>query len=127
MNEQLQNQLAEVVKKALEAGQNAADFAALHAPDVVAELLRWHFWSNTIAASLAIAMATVFGYWAARGIAENTKHGYLEPNLAAVGAVFGTIFSLASGIAAIPFAFQALQVAIAPKLFLVEYIAKLVK
>ena len=119
MNKQLQNALATILNKAIAAG----DFAIEQAPDVVRQLLTYNF----VLSLLWFLAALVFFAGYTFGTYKFTKWLKSEGELSDVaGAV---VFMLVVGMA-ITLAMSSLtwlKIWLAPKIFILEYAAALVK
>lgn len=128
MNEKLQNQLAEVIKKAVEAGENVVDFAQKQVPDVVEQLLKWKMAEALFFSVLGMALIAI-SVRAAVIVLKESKRPFNDRADEVIA--IATACGIVSGIVGIiVFAFNFLtviQVAVAPKIFLLEYAAKLIK
>ena len=124
MNEQLQNALAEIITSALENAEAAKGFVLAELPDVVQQVLAWHFAVSLIWFVLG-AVTLAFLAWA-----------WISPRGAyrrCVGDEFGEIFVVAGTLAGLMVGLLGvlnitwLQIWLAPKVYLIEYAASLVK
>tara|TARA_R110000787_G_scaffold264736_1_gene370626 strand:+ start:62 stop:463 length:402 start_codon:yes stop_codon:yes gene_type:complete len=131
MNEELQNALGALLNKANNGIDTAGEFLASELPDVIQQLLMWHgiksfvsFISCIIVMILAIAMLVkalknkdLEGHWAY----ASSSYELLSFN--------GILVCMSSVISIIPALVNInivwLQIWIAPKLWLIEYAAKL--
>lgn len=128
MNENLQNTVNEVLLNLIGGVTQAKDFILGELPDVVQQLLAWKMWESLIyfvASWIFVLLMIWYWRWVYKSWDRLYKIDWEEP---AVGA--GIIVSL---ICAAVFAFGAvtnwdwLQIMIAPKVYLLEYAASLVR
>ena len=123
MNEELQNQLTQMLADLATNAAAAKDFALSEMPDVVSQLLWWRgiasflFWILF----LALIAAGVKLWWAfSRSEGE-------WPDSREMAAVLGGFVCLAVGMIGFLISFDWLQILIAPKVYLIEYAAELVR
>lgn len=112
----------EILAQLIQSAQNAKDFVVEQAPDVIQQLLAWHFWSSVIWATICFA-AVVGIVFAFKTILRHIDEfegqvfvGFLGI-ICSVPFLVGLIYNVGT----------ALQIAIAPKLYLLEYAASLMK
>lgn len=127
----LEDALITVIKKTTDAVGAGVDFLAGQIPDVIQQLLMWHAVRSgvlfTFCVVLAIALAVVGERMRKAYIAsgKESRHGYSDD-----GYMFGCIFAWCGTSAAIAGMFcnlEWLQILIAPKVYLIEYAASLIK
>ncbi len=143
MNEQLQQALAAILNKTMAGVETGASFLQAELPDVIQQLLAWKLYSSIAYGAVgALMLAGVVvlliksikkeQVTAGGGEYRNTKptlvwdcDGDVHPGVLILGtiAVIGAIF----GIALIAELMTAMQIAVAPKIFLIEYAASLAK
>ena len=120
MNEELQKQIAAILKKALDAAQHGGQWLAGQMPDVLHQLLAWTVITGAMAALGAVAVFAAW-LWACKRARKEDEF------LWAMAVIFGVL------IAGLPFslcadaALDGLKALVAPKLFLLEYAAHLAK
>lgn len=120
MNETLQQALTKLIEKALNGIDSAGDFMAGQIPDVVHQLLIWKACSSALVMILGIfilfAPPLLFKkYW------DAICRSDAEPFVMVLVATVPTGFFM------FVYNFDWLQIIIAPKLYLLEYAASLVK
>lgn len=122
MNDDLQKALAEILNKTTQGVEAGVGFLQRELPDVVQQLLVWHAVRSAVFCLFAFLIAGLLGYAAKRlwnWLSE-------EDDGSQIFAAFPAAFSLL-------FVFIALhqsdwlQILLAPKLYLIEYAASLVK
>lgn len=128
MNDQAQQVLADMMQRALDGVDAAVDFSQAQIPDVVEQLLMWHmveslalfFFGILLAFSIAIFVRKAVKNW--NSIVRND----LEPPIIIFGTVYCIGAAIFSGLLTIG-NLTWLKIWIAPKLYLLEYAASLVK
>ncbi len=120
--------VAEAIRKALDVADKTGDFVAAQAPDVVQQLLSYTYLSSllaSIAGVTALVAGGGIGYWLRRK-AKDADY-YASEGLTA-GAVFSVFVGTLIGGAILSDSLPTLiKVTYAPKLFLLEYLAELVR
>lgn len=125
MNEQLEAALVEIINRAVSGYDASISFLSEQLPDVVSQLLIWEFTHNFIIFLLSLG-ALGIAYYLSRKIMNNKEFfdGHQAPpaTLVAILAWFvgAIVFSLLVN-------FTWLKILVAPKLYLIEYAATLVK
>jgi len=130
MNEELKAQAIAALKEIIESAVRVKDFTVEQAPSVIQELLRWEMTESLLTTGFMIFIITIFGL-----ISYKTyqKHGFLNSRSDDVSGP--GVVVLLSGIAGAIFGFSSflisdfvwLQILIAPKVYLIEYAAQLIK
>lgn len=126
MNEQLQQATTALIEKSLKAFESGADFMAAQLPDVVQQLLLWHMAlsaTKAVAAVLlviALAVATVAGYKAAVAYKGYSDQWFVLSIASIIGWFFGGVMVI--GLWNLTW----LQIWLTPKIFLIEYAARMV-
>jgi hypothetical protein len=112
--------------------EKAVDITMKEAPEVAKEYLRWKFWENIVRAT-AIFMASIILTLACVMFVKKgmeTRNESAEGPLIAVGVIAGVIdvFVLAAlFFEALPSALAAVEIAIAPRVYLIEQLGHLLK
>ena len=132
------NQLEKILLNALEKTQGAVgkavDFAFEQAPLVVNELLRYKFIESIIYAASGL-IGVLAGAWWLRKVYKNWSR-WNENDDSGGGAVIGCIGSAIAaliigsvclGVVVVPRALEAVKIGVAPRVYLIEYTADLVK
>ena len=122
MNEQLQNTVNEILQRSIEAFNKGADWMAGQIPDVIEQLLMWHATKSFILFFVAFALSVAF--------ALNIKRFYRFVRAELEGAEPLVSLPVAMSMFFLWLAIQELawlQILIAPKLYILEYAAELVK
>lgn len=126
--------LAEAIRKTVEVAGQAKDFVLEQAPDVVQQYLAWHFWSSIIVAALMLVLCFTF-LTLARVFLK--KHREVEAQAKAERIAYYSndwgvgvgVFCVMATAVMVPFTInvlEAVKIAIAPKVYLLEALAKLV-
>lgn len=127
MNEQAKEIIAQMLQRALDGVDTAADFAAQEIPEVVDQLLMWHAVESLVGMSIAIMMnVALIPAWK-KGIPFIKNYSQDDTDrifIAIMGCAVSAVVLLVS---TIPFSLTWLKIWIAPKLYLLEYGASLIK
>lgn len=118
MNDDLQKALLAILKDSTDSIKSGMSFLQQQIPDVILQLLHWHFAYNL----------TLFLIWFIVGIIFfiiafcNRETWFDDPRffVSIVGALLAWLVSITCGLIA-------MQIYIAPKIFLIEYAANLVR
>ena len=125
MNKDLQESLATVIQKATAGVEAGVDFLSAQLPDVIHQLLMWKAVESFLLMLLSFALfGVVIALWryAYKFEQRNAENISKSGN----GYFFAGMLSLFVGAAAIvSFSITWLQIWIAPKIYLIEYAAKL--
>lgn len=125
MNENLQQAMAEIIQASLSAVETAKNFLSEQIPDVIQQLLLWHFTASLIyfvCGILMLVTVVVANYKAFKYMkADDDDNALLIMMLSAGG---GAVLAVL-GFAALNLKW--LQIWIAPKIFLIEYAARMFK
>ena len=131
MNEALQNELVEVLKLGKNSVLQAADIIKEQAPELVSQILVWEFVKSFLGFLIFLALLASFVFFSKREvkkIEENDGYEFFDapfPN--AVPMIITGLVTLFSFMVISVESLAWLQILIAPKLFLVEYITDLIK
>jgi len=127
MEEELQKTANEALKGIIEGVASAKDFILAELPEVIQQLLMWEFWSGVIYMSLFGVSCIAFGIISFFACKASKKSEDWKDNVGAVSAMlsFGLFcMSVVSIIFNVP---KMIQISIAPKVYLLEYAADIVK
>ena len=130
MNE-TDKQLAEILKKGLETAEKTGNFIVEQAPDLIRQLLIWKTVEYSVYVILGISLIIYFYRWTkkvAKEMKENEDdfEDYLMGSISNIFIALGQITFLIIGMILIAENLQYLiQIVFAPKIYLIEYSAKL--
>lgn len=137
MNEQLEQALVTLINKAVQGADTARDFLASETPEVIQQLLIWHGTYNFIlfCIGLLLLFAVIFGnYKYIKWLRADDKrlyeihHSFGKEKNIRCDVLIGNLFQ---ALWVIPLVyllnFKWLQIWITPKVWLIEYAAKLLK
>jgi hypothetical protein len=126
MNEELQKKLVEIINGAQKVGKEAFIFTKEQVPDVIQQLLMWKF-AQSLTVIIFSLIVFEFGrrvfFWASRAI---TKEKYGGEEYHFLGGFFAVVVMGASIVVIFSSTQNALQIWIAPKVYLLEYAAQLI-
>lgn len=126
MDKQLQQAVSSLIEKSLSAFEKGADFMAAQLPDVVQQLLLWHLALSATKAVAAVLLVIVMVVATYRGVKWATAYKGIHDAWfviimgGTIGWLLGTI-----GMTAL-WNLTWLQIWVAPKIFLIEYAARMV-
>ena len=130
MNE-TDKQLAEILKKGLETAEKTGNFIVEQAPDLIRQLLIWKTVEYSVYVILGISLIIYFYRWTkkvSKEMKENEEdfEDYFMYSFANILITIGQLSLLITGIILIAENLQDLiQIVFAPKIYLIEYSAKL--
>lgn len=127
MEERAQQALAQLLERAVSGIDATVAFSQAQIPDVVQQLLLWHTVHSVLWSLLAVALLIppIFGY---RWVIRAYRQGDLDGNDAMFAAVMGGIVTVLILVTSLViFDLSWLKIMLAPKLYLLEYAAELVK
>ena len=143
MNEHAKEILAQLLQRALDGVDAAVDFSQQQIPDVIQQLLMWHFTESLVVGSLLFLLLPAWVYTLYRfrpgrkidpekGFFENTQFNFFtdqdndpDPRISlTVVATVVVLFCFAVGIGQL---LESAKIWLAPKLYLLEYGASLIK
>ena len=130
MNE-TDKQLAEILKKGLETAEKTGNFIVEQAPDLIRQLLIWKTVEYSVYVILGISLIIYFYRWTKKVSKEMKENeydfeDYFMDSLANIFFAIGQLSLLITGIILIAENLQDLiQIVFAPKIYLIEYSAKL--
>lgn len=118
--------LVQMLEKTIGAVEKGADWLAGEVPEVVQQLLAWHFWQSAILSVIFIIPIIMFLRILPKS--HTWKDRYDDYSTGAVLFWFvGGLISLVGTTLSILNMLIALKIIIAPKLYLLEYAASLIK
>jgi len=130
MNE-TDKQLAEILKKGLETAEKTGNFIVEQAPDLIRQLLIWKTVEYSVYVILGISLIRYFYRWTKKVSKEMKENeddfeDYFMDSFANILITIGQLSLLITGIILIAENLQDLiQIVFAPKIYLIEYSAKL--
>lgn len=126
MNEQANKILVELLQKAANGIDAAVSFSQAQIPDVVHQLLVWNFVSSILFQIFIISAVAgyAFGAYKFARISNSINEGFLI--VGAICFLVGGGFAIGLSIAFFKY-FDWLKIWLAPKLYLIEYAASLIK
>lgn len=134
MNEQLQQAVATMIQQALDAFSKGASFMAAEIPEVVHQLLLWHAVRSAAMTALGVLILVVFvitSYYQFKWwLAKDPDSKYNERRISTgygPAALFNLIWSLPIAFAVNIMNLTWLQIWLAPKVWLIEYAARMLK
>lgn len=141
MNEQAQKILVDLLQKASNGIDSAVSFSQAQIPDVVHQLLVWNFASSIIAQAFSLVLILAVAIWLVKLISDRTSRKpwtchKQDARLNETSELFDIValISVIGGALAVVFSiivfscnFDWLKIWLAPKLYLIEYAASLVK
>lgn len=130
MNEQLQQALASILTKTTQAVESSINFLSEQLPDVVRQLLMWQFTYHLVKFCLGVILCAVGGiviYKVNQAIQKLMKESPHAGNdfLYVTLSVVGILFFVVVYVSCINLTW--LKIWLAPKIYLIEYAATLVK
>lgn len=138
MNEQLENAVVTLINKSVEGVESSINFLQAEIPEVVYQLLMWNAVSSLVTGVISLIVTLLWFYWGIytpfkiiqKGRKEKIKtmftysDGDLKGNL---GHLIFNIFVVIPFLVTTSNLMEALKIWIAPKVWLLEYAASLVK
>lgn len=130
MNE-TDKQLAEILKKGLETAEKTGNFIVEQAPDLIRQLLLWKTVEYSVYVVIGISLILYFYRWTKKVTKEMKENeddfeDYFMGSIANIFRALGQITFLIIGMILITENLQDLiQIVFAPKIYLIEYSAKL--
>lgn len=127
MNAETDKQIAEILKKGLEAAEKSGNFVIEQAPDLVKQLITYKTVETSISVLIEITlMYLIFRYFKYLYKKNNEDSDFIPENVFHIGGIIISsgvaIFMSITFIADIS---NLIQLIFAPKIYLLEYIAKL--
>ena len=132
MNESLQQALAGILNKTMAGVEAGVSFLSAELPDVIQQLLVWKLAQSPVLLALGVSFLVLSAYLLRKGLknmkeegvktwTNRQEHRYVAPYIISAFAVsIGFVMSMVNGA-------TALQIWLAPKIYLIEYAASLAK
>lgn len=144
MNEATQKILTDMIQRALNGIDAAVEFGQQEIPIIIQQLLTWHFAEAAIKSTLGLATVIAVVYVLVKFSArkkvdpeQSWRQNCRQPNLffdengdlcpRTIFTIMSVAFALLLGVGLLRNIFIALKILIAPKLYLLEYGAALIK
>lgn len=127
MNSETDKQIAEILKKGLEAAEKSGNFVIEQAPDLVKQLITYKTIETSIYVLIEITlMYLIFRYFKYLYKKNNEDSDFIPENEFHVGGIIiNFVLSIFCFFAFIDDVSSLIQLIFAPKIYLLEYIAKL--
>lgn len=120
--------LVELLNKTISAVENGAEWIAGEIPDVVQQLLTWHFVEAIVLSLLAGTFIAVVAFFTPSAFREMRKRDDEADATKIIPWIFGSGVSVIVGLPVfITNLLTALKIWVAPKLYLLEYASSLIK
>jgi len=120
MTDQLENQLAEVIKSGMDLSEKSGQFVLAQAPELIRQFLMWHTAQNIIA--IAIAIIIIIGGILLRIRASKEIDGDSD-NILAIR-IISVLCFVASASIMLKGVIDLVKISVAPQLYLIEYFIK---
>lgn len=143
MNEEAKTVLAQLMERALNGVDVAVEFSQEQIPDVIQQLLTWHLMESLVLGILLTSLPTAWVYLCYRfrpgqkvnpkeSYRRNTKFNFFtdednDPDPRIIFVMFATVAAIGSFLGGLGNLLQAVKIIVAPKLYLLEYGASLIK
>lgn len=124
MKEELLKQIVPIIEMTKEGIIKAAEIIQEQAPQVVAEIYKWEFLKGMGSLFVGLIILIISIFFVCRLIIWGSKDWSNRPEIMLVILL---IMPICLGIALISEGSKCLQILIAPKLFLIEYLSNLIK
>ena len=127
MNAETDKQIAEILKKGLEAAEKSGNFVIEQAPDLVKQLITYKTIETSICVLIEITlMYLIFRYFKYLYKKNNEDSDFISDNeFHIAGIVLSLVVAIFMFIAFITDISNLIQLIFAPKIYLLEYIAQL--
>ncbi|MEL7628744.1 hypothetical protein AAGW04_07030 [Pectobacterium aroidearum] len=120
MNEQAQKVLADLLQKASNGIDSAVSFSQAQIPDVIHQLMIWNAVSSALAQIFCVFLITGCYFMTIKAWKTRDSDLILPSLIASIIFISGALIAIFSN-------FDWLKIWLAPKLYLIEYAANLVK
>ena len=127
MNAETDKQIAEILKKGLEVAEKSGNFVIEQAPDLVKQLITYKTIETSICVLIEITLMYLIVIYFKYLYKKNNEDSYFIPENAfhGVGIIITFVLSIFMFFAFITDISNLIQLIFAPKIYLLEYIAKL--
>lgn len=125
MNETLQKAVAVMIEKAISGIDTATNFLAAEIPDVIHQLLMWNLVKSVLIVGLCFSFLLISGAVAYK--TEKSAKAAKDYLTTGFPTFIFSIFGIGPLVIMLLSLFEALKIWIAPKVWLIEYAAELVK
>lgn len=105
---------------------SSVEFVKEQAPEVIRQYLQWAFWSDLITIILCVIVIGAVSLLIRSIIVKSNRNEDVDEGLCVI-AVFGGIGSLFCTVTAIINIYDIIQITVAPKVYLLEHLAKFLK
>ena len=128
MNEQLQTALLEIITKVTKGVDSSVDFLSAEIPDVVRQLLMWYAVKGAILCMIGVAVVVIWVTVEVK-VVKHLKAERVDHDVWFLGYwMLGSIARLAPSFSALTtLNLDWLQIWVAPKIWLIEYVSSLAK
>ena len=126
MNEELQGTLNEALVSVIESAASAKDFILAETPEVIEQLLLWKMIDSIVATLLGLAILYAVYRFARWGYRDANKDSYEQHEVLQVLGSVASVIAVPMGVWC-ALQLQWLKILIAPKVYLLEYAAELVR
>ena len=121
-------QLAEILKKGLEAAEKTGDFVVEQAPDLIQQLIVWKTCEYIFLIIISIAFMFSLYKWHKSAMKRYDDFSdFCNEIESFIYGVYAIVVILIFGIALFTSFFNLIQILLAPKIWLIEYAANLIK
>ena len=121
-------QLAEILKKGLEAAEKTGNFVVEQAPDLIQQLIVWKTCEYIFLIIISIAfMFSLYKWYKSAMKRYDDFDGFYIKTESFIYGVYAIVVILIFGIALFHSFFNLIQILLAPKIWLIEYAANLIK
>lgn len=131
MKEELQTALTEILQKTLQGAETAKDFLTTEIPDVLGQLLMWHGAYSFIENLIGVTLFGIGCKWLHSVFINKNKIKWSQSNDITTSEIReiikGCVAGFGTGIGLSYTNLTWLQIWIAPKVWLIEYMSNLVK
>lgn len=114
--------LATVLQKAMEVAEKTGDFVTEQAPDVVQQMLVWKFAQALVVGLVCAIVSFTCAYLVYRVARAERLEEWHDP-----ATVASMLFGIPASFVMVSCLLEALQIWLAPKVYLIEYTANLIK
>jgi len=119
VNDAIQTQLAELIKKSINAAEKTGEFLQKELPDVIKQFLLWKFWEALAIGVFGLLVFLPISLWV-------IYKDYRSWDVGA-GIAFGSISAVTALLVGFCALLEALKIHIAPKVYLLEWAATQVR